>query len=203
MSESLVNINNNIVNSNSTNKNYNINAVGNYNIIINSHVVYIIVYILLLLTIIFIYYGIAEEQKNYVKLYKPTIGKICGVELEESTNTILSNLTYGIRNYSSTVLYRIRVKYEYKVGNKTHTGYFYNNSKHDKYEELNKVKAYWARYKLNPYVKIYYSKLDNSISNIDLSKSKKINVNFYYNFSLIALFLLIAYIIFSVFCIFV
>ena len=157
----------------------------------------------LLFTIIFIYYGITEEQKNYVKLYKPTIGKICDVKLEESTNTILSNLTYGIRNYSSTVLYRIRVKYEYKINNKTHTGYFYNNSKHDKYEELNKVKSYWAQYKLNPYVKIYYSKLDNSISNIDLSKSKKINVNFYYGWSLIALFLLTTYIIFSVFCIFV
>lgn len=210
MIESLADINDNTISNSIANgntisnniTNNNPNSVDKYNIITNPRVIYAIMYILLTFVIICIYYGYSEEHKNYAKIYKPAIGKINNVELEENTNTILSNLTYGLRNYSSVVLYRIRVTYEYKIDNNVYTGHFYNNSKHEKYEELGKIKSYWAQHKLNPHIKIYYSQLTNSTSSVNFNNSKKTKVNFYYGCGLTFIVLLIAYIVFSVLCVF-
>lgn len=134
-----------------------------------------------------IYIGNTESNQNYIKSCEPTIGEITNIVLEEFRERKPSKITCNIINYADKLLYRLKVTYRYgpNKNKNTHTGYFYNNGKNNKYEELEKIKSYWKYYKSHKYIKIYYLISNIAISNIQISNIQTNCINFYYKLATI------------------
>ncbi len=178
---------------------FTINNVGWNSINLDINDVHHINYLLLVFTATFVYCGYAESNIDYAKICNISIGKITEILLEENRDSSLTNIIYGINTYSNKELYRIKVIYEYKIKDNKYTGYFYNDTTNSNYESLDKIKKYWNYYKANPYIKIYYLKYNNLVSNVDILNIKNNNINFYYRWGLTIFILLMIFLIFSIF----
>ena len=152
--------------------------------IINSYYVYILIHLLLIIVVLCIYFGNIEYISNYHNLCKPTIGKIDKIILEEKRDIVPIKKTHGVTSYVDKFLFKLKMIYSYKINEKIHHGYFYNDGIDVNYEEYKKIKSYWDFYKLNKYIKIYYLESNSAISDINILNIQTKHINFYYKWGL-------------------
>lgn len=164
--------------------NFNINALNNPKTLI------LILWILLVITILFIYFGYNESNKSYENLYDVTYGKITQKKFEKYNITKFES-NNGLNLYYNNILYKLKNTYEYKVNKKKYIGYFYNddNYDYDKKITLVELKKLDKKYTKNYPLKIYYLKTNHGLSCVSLDLEQIKNSRFYYGISSITFIL--------------
>lgn len=149
-------------------------------------------WILLIIVIVFMYYGYVESKVDYDRLYDIIYGKVIAKEFEKYDITC-RDFENGLDSYCSETMYKLKNTYEYKIKEKIYKNHFYNdeNYDYDKKITLEELKELDKKYTKNYPLKIYYLKNNHSVSCVNLDTQQAKNSRFYYGIAFIFFIILL------------
>ncbi len=154
-----------------------------------------IVSLLILLSLIFVYWG--NNEKYYNNKYTYTYGSVTNKRVDIINMTSAEKQTLGISVFVNRLKYRLEVSFEYFVRGKKYTSTFYNNGATSDYSTKKLLNKYWKMFPKDKQLKIYYNKYNLTDCGINLLQIKKRSSKIYYLFSLITISTLLYLLFFS------
>lgn len=142
-----------------------------------------IIFIIVMMSVYFIYLGYNEKTTGYDNIYLKTVGtivdkKIESIDVVEQKKNIFKHKSH----------FRIKLMYSYKVNEKEYTGFYYNDAIDDNFLEPNKYIPIGNTYNYVKKITVFYHKDKPHDSCVSITQIQKRKAKLFYIISIGLLF---------------
>ena len=142
-----------------------------------------VLWIILILVVVFLYWGCTESTANYINIFGLTYGVVEDSEIEHINMINSDDTCAGIDSFVAENMYKVKFKYSYIVNKTLYYGHFYNDESDDIVVSVIddiEVKSLLKKYNKNYPLKVYYDKQSPDTNCVSLEILQIKNSKFYY-----------------------